>query len=199
MRWATSPRAIRARRLGRGGLAARLQAFAPPNSCVIADTTRRLVGALFEYEDIGSVALKGFSVPVQAWRVLSESRVESRFEALRGGAATLAPLVGREEELDLLLRRWQQAKEGQGRVVLLSGEPGIGKSRLVASLPQHLAGQAYVRVQYFCSPHHQNSALYPVVAHLKRAAGFDGHEHGRKMKDRMILRSPHPEQSRLTE
>jgi class 3 adenylate cyclase/tetratricopeptide (TPR) repeat protein len=154
-------------------LAARLQALAPPNSCVIADTTRRLVGALFEYEGIGSVALKGFSVPIQAWRVLSESRVESRFEALRGGAATLAPLVGREEELDLLLRRWQQAKEGQGRVVLLSGEPGIGKSRLVASLPQQLAGQAYVRVQYFCSPHHQNSALYPVVGHLKRAAGFE--------------------------
>ena len=116
-------------------LAARLQALAPPNACVIADATRRLVGALFEYEDMGSVALKGFGAPVQVWRALAESRVESRFEALRGGM-TRAPLIGRDEELELLQRRWHEACEGQGLVVLLSGEPGISKSRLVASLPQ---------------------------------------------------------------
>ena len=154
-------------------LAARLQALAPPNGCVIADSTRRLVGDLFEYEDIGTVALKGFAAAVRAWRVLAESRVESRFEALRGSAEALAPLVGREEELELLLRRWEEAKQARGRVVLLSGEPGIGKSRLVASVAQHLTVQPYVRIQYFCSPHHQNSALYPVIGQLKRAAGVE--------------------------
>ena len=90
-----------------------------------------------------------------------------------GGAGPLAPMIGREEELELLLRRWEQAKQGQGRVVLLSGEPGIGKSRLTASLPQHLSGQSYVRLQYFCSPHHRNTALYPVIGQLRRAAGLE--------------------------
>ena len=153
-------------------LAARLQALAPPNGCIIADATRRLVGALFEYEDMGSVALKGFGAPVQVWRALAESRVESRFEALRGGT-TLALLIGRDEELELLQRRWHEACESQGRVVLLSGEPGIGKSRLVASLPKRLPDHGYVRMQYFCSPHYQNSALYPVIGQLRRAAGFE--------------------------
>ena len=148
-------------------LAARLQALAPPNGCVIADATRRLVGALFEYEDMGSVVLKGLGAPVQVWRALAESRVESRFEALRGGT-TLAPLIGRDDELELLQRRWHEACEGQGRVMLLSGEPGIGKSRLVASLPKRLADHGYVRMRYFCSPHHQNSALYPVIGQLRR-------------------------------
>jgi len=154
-------------------LAARLQAMAEPNGVLVAEATHRLIGALFDYEDIGSVALKGFSAPMRAWRVLGDSKVENRFEALRGGAGPLAPMIGREEELELLLRRWEQAKQGQGRVVLFSGEPGIGKSRLTASLPQHLSGQSYVRLQYFCSPHHQNTALYPVIGQLRRAAGLE--------------------------
>jgi class 3 adenylate cyclase len=154
-------------------VAARLQALAPPNGCVIADTTRRLVGALFEYGDIGGVAIKGLSAPIRAWRVLTESQVESRFEALRGDAHILAPLLGRDEELDLLLRRWQQSRVGRGRVVLVSGEAGIGKSRLVSSVHQRLLDEDYIRLQYFCSPHHQNSALYPVISQIRRAAGLE--------------------------
>jgi class 3 adenylate cyclase len=153
-------------------LAARLQDLAPPDGVLIAEATRRLIGALFDYEDIGSVTLKGFAAPIRAWRVLGASKVESRFEALRGGAEQLTPMIGREEELELLLRRWEQAKQGQGRVVLLSGEPGIGKSRLTASLQQQLSGQSYVRLQYFCSPHYKNTALYPVIGQLWRAAGL---------------------------
>src|SRR5258707_4599729 len=93
----------------------------------------------------------------------------SRFEALRSGAT---PLVGRDEEVELLLRRWHQAKSGEGRVVLISGEPGIGKSRLTAALSEHIASEPHVRLRYFCSPHHQDSALYPFIAQLERAAGF---------------------------
>ena len=105
-----------------------------------------------------------------AWRVLSENRVaRDRFEALRRGAT---PLVGREEEMDLLLRRWSQAKAGSGRVVLISAEPGIGKSRLAEALAERIAGEPHIRLRYFCSPHHQDSALYPVIAQMERAAGF---------------------------
>src|SRR5262249_53511499 len=112
-------------------LAARLHGLAKPDSIVIADSTRKLIGTLFEYHDMGFVTVKGYDDPVHAWQVLALSQVESRFEALR--SHELTPLVGREEELELLLRRWREAKEGEGRVVLLSGEPGIGKSRLVAA------------------------------------------------------------------
>lgn len=150
-------------------LAARLQALAEPNAVIIADPTRRLVGALFEVKDLGAQELKGFAVEQRAWRVLGESGVESRFAAFRGAET---PLVGRAEELDLLVRRWQQAKAGEGRVVLLSGEPGIGKSRLTEALIQRIAGEAPARLRYFCSPHHQESALHPVVAQIARAAGF---------------------------
>ena len=114
-------------------LAARLQALAEPGSVVIAASTHQLTGGIFEYEELGKVELKGFVAPVAAWRVRGEGAVESRFEALHSTAA-LAPLVGREEEIELLLRRWAQAKEGEGRVVLLTGEPGIGKSRLSVAL-----------------------------------------------------------------
>jgi hypothetical protein len=150
-------------------LAARLQALARPGTLVVADSTRRQIGILFEIEDLGPQPLAGFGEPQRAWRVISESGVVSRFEALRSG---ITPLVGRDEELDLLLRRWQQAKSGAGRVVLVSGEPGIGKSRLTAALSQHIESESHTRLRYFCSPHHQDSALYPSIGQLERAAGF---------------------------
>src|SRR5262249_30182377 len=150
-------------------LAARLQTLAQPDTLVIAESTRRQIGALFEVEDLGAQTLAGFAEPQRAWRVLCESGVVSRFEALRSEAA---PLVGRDEELELLLRRWRQAVAGEGRVVLLSGEPGIGKSRLTAEILQRIEGEPHTRLRYFCSPHHQDSALYPFIVQLERAAGF---------------------------
>ncbi len=150
-------------------LAARLQALARVGTLVIAESTRRQIGALFEIEDLGRQPLAGFADPQRAWRVIGESGVVSRFEALRSEAT---PLVGRAEELDLLLRRWEQAKAGEGRVVLLSGEPGIGKSRLTAALAESIAAEPHIRLRYFCSPHHQDSALYPFITQLERAAGF---------------------------
>ena len=154
-------------------LAARLQALAGPGTLVVAGSTRRQIGGLFEIEDLGAQPLAGFAEPQRAWRVVGDSGVVSRFEALRSQAT---PLVGRDEELDLLLRRWQQAKCGEGRVVLLSGEPGIGKSRMTVALSQHIKGDPHIRLHYFCSPHHQDSALYPYIAHLERAAGFGRHD-----------------------
>jgi hypothetical protein len=150
-------------------LAARLQALARPGTLVVADSTRRQIGTLFEIEDLGPQPLAGFGEPQRAWRVVGESGVVSRFEALRSGTT---PLVGRNEELDLLLRRWQQAKSGAGRVVLVSGEPGIGKSRLTAALSQHIESEPHTRLRYSCSPHDQDSALYPFIGQLERAAGF---------------------------
>jgi class 3 adenylate cyclase/predicted ATPase len=150
-------------------LAARLQALAAPDTLVISENTRRQIGGLFEIEDLGLQPLAGFAEPQHAWRVLGESGVVSRFEALRSEAT---PLIGRDEELDLLLRRWQQAKAGEGRVVLISGEPGIGKSRLTAELGARIADEPHTRLRYFCSPHHQDSALYPFIVQLERASGF---------------------------
>src|SRR6266436_4225532 len=151
-------------------LAARLQALAEPGAVVIAAGTRRLVGDLFEYRDLGAVEVKGIAAPVPAWQVLRPSVVESRFEALRGSA--LSPLVGRDEEIDLLLRRWARAKAGDGQVVLISGEPGLGKSRIAAGLEERLHPEPHICLRYFCSPHHQDSALFPFVDQLGRAAGF---------------------------
>ena len=151
-------------------LAARLQALAEPDAVVIAAGTRRLVGDLFEYRDLGAVEVKGIAGPVPAWQVLRPSAVASRFEALRGSALT--PLVGRDEEIDLLLRRWARAKAGDGQVVLISGEPGIGKSRITAALAERLHAEPHIRLRYFCSPYHQDSALYPFIDQLGRAAGF---------------------------
>ena len=150
-------------------LAARLQALAEPGAVVIASSTRRLTGGLFEYRDLGTVTLKGFAENVSAWQVLGASAIESRFEALR--TATM-PLVGREEEIELLMRCWHQAKGGDGSVVLISGEPGIGKSRIAQTIADRLAGEPHTRLRYFCSPHHQDSALYPIIAQLERAAAF---------------------------
>ena len=151
-------------------LAARLQGIAEPNSVVIAESTRKLVGNLFELEDLGAKDLKGIAGPVRAWAALRSASVESRFDALH--ATGLTELVGREEELDLLLRRWSKAKSGQGQVVLLSGEAGIGKSRLTAALLERLAPEPHTRLRHFCSPQHTDSALYPTIGQIERAAGF---------------------------
>jgi predicted ATPase/class 3 adenylate cyclase len=150
-------------------LAARLQALAEPGAVVIASSTRRLTGGLFEYRDLGTVSLKGFAENVPAWQVLGAGAAESRFEALR---TTTMPLVGRDEEIELLLRRWEQVKKGEGCVVLISGEPGIGKSRIAQTIVERLSSEPHTRLRYFCSPHHQDSALYPSIAQLERAAGF---------------------------
>lgn len=156
--------------LGEGpNLASRLQAMAGPNAIVIDDSTRRLIGSVFGLEDLGLRDLKGFSEPQRAWRVLGENRFRSRFEALRSAAT---PIVDREEELELLLRRWSQAKGGEGRALFISGEPGIGKSRLTVALRDLLGEEPYTDLHYFCSPHHQHSALYPIINLLERAAGF---------------------------
>jgi class 3 adenylate cyclase len=151
-------------------LAARLQALAEPDAVVIAAGTRRLIGDLFEYRDLGAVEVKGIAEPVPTWQVLRSSAVASRFEALRG--SVLSPLVGRGEEIDLLLRRWARAKSGDGQVVLVSGEPGLGKSRLTAELEERLQSQPHVLLRYFCSPFHQDSALYPFIDQLGRASWF---------------------------
>jgi class 3 adenylate cyclase/predicted ATPase len=151
-------------------LAARLQGIAQTDTVVIAESTRRLLGDLFELQDLGTRALRGLASPVRAWSVLRARSVESRFEALRTGG--LSALVGREEETQTLLRRWSRAKTGEGQVVLLSGEPGIGKSRLTAALLEHLSGEPHARLRYFCSPQHTDSALHPIIGHMERAAGL---------------------------
>ena len=151
-------------------LAARLQAIAEPNSVVIAESTRRLLGNLFELQDVGAKDLKGISEPVQASQVLRASTAQGRFEALR--AARLTPLVGREEQLELLLRLWSKAKSGEGQAVLISGEAGIGKSRLMAALLERLATEPHVRLRHFCSPQHTDSAFYPIIEQWERAAKF---------------------------
>jgi class 3 adenylate cyclase len=151
-------------------LAARLQSVAKPHTVAIAESTRKLLGNLFELEDLGAGDLKGIAGPVHAWTALRPSGVESRFEALH--AIGLTELVGREEELELLLRRWSKAKSGQGQVVLLSGEAGIGKSRLTAALMEKLAGEPQTRLRYFCSSQHTDSAFYPIIGQMERVAGF---------------------------
>ena len=135
-------------------LAARLQALAEPGAVVIAEGTRRLIGDLFEYRDLGAVELKGIAAPVPAWQALGTSSVDNRFEALR--TSSLTPLVGREDELELLLGRWRRARAGDGQIVLLSGEAGIGKSRILAAFEQRLQGEPHSRLRFFCSPHHQD-------------------------------------------
>jgi class 3 adenylate cyclase/predicted ATPase len=164
-------------------LAARLQALAAPDTLVISARTRRQIGALFEVEDLGPRHLAGFAEPQRAWRVVGESGLLSRFEALR--AASLTPLVGREEETELLLRRWRRAASGEGQVVLISGEPGIGKSRLAAAFRDRLEGEDYTRLRYFTSPYHQDTALYPFIAPLERAALFARDDPPEKKLDKL--------------
>ena len=151
-------------------LAARLQALAEPGAVIIADSTRRLLGNLFEVKDLGARDLKGITGPARVWAALRASSVGGRFDALH--TTGLTALVGRDEEAELLLRRWSRAKTGEGQVVLLSGEAGIGKSRLTATLLERLAGEPYTRLRYFCSAQHQGSALHPIIAQLEHAAGF---------------------------
>ena len=137
---------------------------------MIADSTRAQVGALFAVEGLASKPLLGANPPPRMWRVIGECRGLGRFEALR---PAVAPLVGRDDELALLLRRWEQARAGDGQVLLLSGEPGVGKSRLSAALEARLEAEPHPPLRYFCSPHHQDSAFYPIIAQLERAAGFE--------------------------
>jgi class 3 adenylate cyclase/predicted ATPase len=151
-------------------LAARLQGIAQPNTVVIAESTRSLLGNLFELKDLGARDLKGLAGPVRAWLPLRANTVESRFEALHPSGLTA--LVGREEETELLLRRWSRAKSGEGQVVLISGEAGIGKSRLTVALLESLAAEPHTRLRYFCSPQHTDSASYPIVGQMERAAGL---------------------------
>src|SRR5947209_9805415 len=151
-------------------LAARLQALAEPGTIVVAASTRRLLGDLFRLCDLGSHEVKGIAEPVAAWAVEGVADSESRFEAVR--AAGLTDLIGREGELDFLLERQRLAWKGEGQIVLISGEPGIGKSRLAAALAERIAGEPHTRLRYQCSPYHTNSALRPFIAQLGRAAGF---------------------------
>jgi class 3 adenylate cyclase len=164
-------------------LAARLQGVAEPNSVVIAESTRKLLGNLFELEDLGARDLKGVAGPARAWAVLRASSAEGRFEAMH--ATGLTDLVGREEELDLMLRRWSKAKVGEGQVVLLSGEAGIGKSRLTAALLERVASEPNTRLRYFCSPQHTDSALYPITSQMERAAGFAHNDNAQAKLDKL--------------
>src|SRR5215468_4488288 len=152
-------------------LAARLQALAEPGAVLICPSTRRLTGGHFDYRDVGPVALKGWSEPVQVWQVLGPSGVASRFEAMH--KTKLPPLFGREEEIELLLRRWRHATQEEGRVVVLTGEPGIGKSHIALALGERLQNEPHITLRYFCSAHHSNSALFPFISQIERAGGFE--------------------------
>jgi class 3 adenylate cyclase len=164
-------------------LAARLQSSAAPDSVVIAEGTRKLLGNLFELQDLGRLDLKGVAGPTRAFAALRAGSQESRFEALH--ADGLTALVGREEERDLLQRRWANAKAGEGQVALLSGEAGIGKSRLTAAFLEELAGEAHTRMRYFCSPQHTDSPLYPIIGHMERAAGHAREDDARTKLDKL--------------
>ena len=151
-------------------LAARLQSIAEPNMVLIAESTRRLLGNLFDFDDLGTREIKGIAAPVRAYAAVRASSVESRFEALH--ASGLTALIGRQEEFKLLVESWSKVKSGRGQVVLLSGEPGIGKSRLTAELLERLAAEPHTCLRYFCSPQHTHSALYPVIGQLEHATGL---------------------------
>ena len=151
-------------------LAARLQSIAKPGNVIISGRTKAIAGPQFEYHDLGKVEIKGFAKPVPAWQVAGKTAVASRSHALQ--SSDLLPLIGRDEEMELLQRRWERARSGEGQVVLLSGEAGIGKSRLTVALLEQLAHEPHIRLRYFCSPQHTDSTLYPVIGEMLRAAGF---------------------------
>ena len=155
-------------------LASRLQGLASPNQLIVDSATKRLVGEEFEFADQGTVSLKGFETPVRVWQVLSAKPSASRFESYRSGR--LVDFIGREHETALLLGRWREAVGGEGQVVLLCGEAGIGKSRIARSLRDRLAEERYQTIQFQCSPYHTNTALYPVITYLRQAAGLTGED-----------------------
>ncbi|MBV9287694.1 MAG: AAA family ATPase [Hyphomicrobiales bacterium] len=163
-------------------LAARLQGIAEPDSVVIAEATRKLLGNLFEVRNLGPQDIKGVAGPIRAWIALRPSGQESRFEALRAGGATA--LVGRDEELEFLQQRWTKAKAGEGQVALISGEAGIGKSRLTAALEERLVDDPHT-LRYFCSPQHTDSALHPILAHMERAARFAREDDAKTKLDKL--------------
>jgi predicted ATPase/class 3 adenylate cyclase len=164
-------------------LAARLQALATPNQLVIDPVTKRLVGHEFEFADLGAVSLKGFETPVRAWQVLSLRVSASRFESYR--ASHLTNFVGREQEISLLLGRWHEAVGGEGQVVLLCGEAGIGKSRMTRSLYDRLADERYQTMQFQCSPYHTNTALYPATTFLRQAAGMTSQDSAQAQREKL--------------
>jgi class 3 adenylate cyclase/tetratricopeptide (TPR) repeat protein len=179
-------------------LAARLQSIANENTVVIAAGTRQLLGAGFNCDDLGEHDLKGYHQPVGAWRVVGPSDAESRFEASH--AAELTPFIGREHEIGLLVDRWRQAKEGEGQVVLVSGEAGIGKSRISLTIQERIAEEPHARVGYQCSPYHRNSALHPVIAQLARVAGFrrnDSHEQKLDKLEALLIKAPEGDRQTL--
>ena len=151
-------------------LAARLQTLAEPGAVLIGPSTRQLTAGNFDYRNLGAHTLKGWAEPIPVWQVVETGGVESRFEATHN--TKLPPLLGREEEIDLLLRRWRHATQEEGRVVVLTGEPGIGKSHIARALDERLQSESHITLRYFCSAHHTNSALFPFINQLERAAGF---------------------------
>jgi class 3 adenylate cyclase len=151
-------------------LAARLQALAEPGSVLISESTRRLLGKSFELKDLGLWELKGFNAPVPAWSVVREMENVSRFEASR--SETMTPFVGREQEVALLMDYWRQATKGKGQVALLSGEAGIGKSRILATLREHIGDERHIMLRYQCSAHHTNDAFFPIIGQIWRGANF---------------------------
>src|SRR5262245_13730609 len=164
-------------------IAARLQGLAEPDTVVLSAATQRLVTGLFECQELGPQRLKGISTPLSLYRVLGESGAQSRFEvAVSRG---LTPLVGREHEMGLLRDRWERAKQGEGQVVLLSGEPGIGKSRLVQELKEQVTAEGATRIEFRCSSYHQNSALYPIIEHLQRLLQFQRKETAQAKLDKL--------------
>ena len=164
-------------------LAARLEGLAPPNQIVVSASTRRLLGQAFDLEDLGQHAVKGVADPFRVYSILGEHTVESRFEA--STVTALTPLVGREEEVGLMLRRWEQAKAGEGQVVLLSGEAGIGKSRSVQTVCERIANETHILMRLQCSPYHTNTALYPITEQLALTAGFARHDAAEQKLDEL--------------
>ena len=173
-------------------LAARLQTMAEPGTVLISASTRRITGGEFHYRDLGPVTLKGWAEPLRVYEVLRMSGVESRFEATH--TTKLPALFGREEEIELLSRRWRQATREEGRLVTLTGEPGIGKSHIALALNERLQGESHITLRYFCSEHHTHSALFPFINQLERAAGFkrsDSPQEKLSKLDALLAQSTH--------
>jgi DNA-binding response OmpR family regulator/predicted ATPase len=173
-------------------LAARLSLLAPPDAVLIAAPTHDLVGDLFRYAEVGPLTVPDVPQSTAAWHVIGEGSVESRFDALR--KRRRYPMVGREEEMELLLRRWRQSSSGDGRVVLVSGEPGIGKSCLVKALSDRVEAESCTRLYFQCSPYHRDSALHPIVAHIERSARFQSADEPErrleKLEDLIAITAP---------